>query len=342
MVDTAGAGFEDNVPTGGAVLEAIGDAVAELDSTGSGSSAHVAVTVVQADGVITDVSVSDTAAAADHVHGNISNDGKVGSVSGKYLVTGENGVVEAGDLPVASTSAAGIVRLSRATDSTSETMAATPKAVHDAVQATVAGLDATNSVPGGHYITSVDETDGIVSITTAAMDDVPTQDSSKPVKSGGVFASIGAAIGEVGGWLGNLTVAEVNTLTMHKKGDSATLLDSGTVMPGNVSVSVGDDIMWMDGLQVWQVKITDDLHHDNTLVGTGSTNDPIGVNPQEVVTSDSLTNFVEQETDSSDHINIVTSVTASNGKLKVKNKYDIGLYFIGSAHRMGFGTYWEG
>ena len=192
VVDTAGAGFEDNVPTGGAVLEAIGDAVAELDSTGSGSSAHVTVSVVQADGVITDVSVSDTAAAADHVHGNISNDGKVGSASGKYLVTGENGVVEAGDLPVASTSAAGIVRLSSATDSTSETMAATPKAVHDAVQATVAGLDATNSVPGGHYITSVDETDGIVSITTAAMDDAPTQDSSKPVKSGGVFASIGA------------------------------------------------------------------------------------------------------------------------------------------------------
>lgn len=88
--------------------------------------------------------------------------------------------------------------------------------------------------------------------------------------------------------------------------------------------------------------IADHLHHDTTIVGTGSTNDPIGVNPQEVVTSDSLANFVEQETDSSDTINLVTSVTASNGKLKVKNKSDVGLYFIGSAHRMGFGTYWEG
>lgn len=96
----------------------------------------------------------------------------------------------------ASTSSAGIVQLSSKIDSTSETMAATPKAVHDAIieaeQATVAGLNTENTVPDGHYITSVNETDGIVSITTAAMDDVPTQDSTKPVKSGGVFASIGA------------------------------------------------------------------------------------------------------------------------------------------------------
>lgn len=91
-----------------------------------------------------------------------------------------------------------------------------------------------------------------------------------------------AISGEVGGWLGNLTVAEVNALTEHKKGDSATLLDSGTVMPGNVEVEIGDDIMWVDGLQVWQPKISDHLHHDNTLVGTGSTADPLGVNPETI------------------------------------------------------------
>lgn len=88
-----------------------------------------------------------------------------------------------------------------------------------------------------------------------------------------------AISGEVGGWLGNLTVAEVNALTTHKKGDSATLLDAGTVMPGSVTVDVGDDIMWVDSLGVWQPKITDHLHHDETLVGTGSANDPLGVNP---------------------------------------------------------------
>lgn len=105
--------------------------------------------------------------------------------NGKITVTKKN-------VQQASTSSAGIVQLSSKIDSTSETMAATPKAVHDAIKATVAGLHSENTVPDGHYITSVNETDGIVSITTAAMDDVPTQDSTKPVKSGGVFASIGA------------------------------------------------------------------------------------------------------------------------------------------------------
>lgn len=93
---------------------------------------------------------------------------------------------------------------------------------------------------------------------------------------------VGGGSGEVGGWLGNLTVAEVNALESHKKGDSATLLDAGTVMPGNVTVDVGDDIMWVDSLGVWQPKITDHLHHDETLVGTGSANDPLGVNPETI------------------------------------------------------------
>ena len=105
--------------------------------------------------------------------------------NGKITVTKKN-------VQQASTSSAGIVQLSSKIDSTSETMAATPKAVHDAIIDTVAGLNVENTVPDGHYITSVDETDGFVSITTAAMDDVPTRDSTKPVKSGGVFASIGA------------------------------------------------------------------------------------------------------------------------------------------------------
>ncbi|SHL42817.1 hypothetical protein SAMN05720470_10856 [Fibrobacter sp. UWOV1] len=93
-----------------------------------------------------------------------------------------------------------------------------------------------------------------------------------------------AMSGEVGGWLGNLTVAEVNALTTHKKGDSATMLDAGTVMPGNLVVDVGDDIMWVDGLQEWQSKIIDTMHHDETLVGEGSTSSPLGVNVEEIAT----------------------------------------------------------
>lgn len=87
-----------------------------------------------------------------------------------------------------------------------------------------------------------------------------------------------ALSGEVGGWLGNLTVAAVNALTTHKKGDSATMLDAGTVNPGNLSVSIGDDIMWVDGQSVWQAKTSDRIHHDSTITGDGSTASPLGVN----------------------------------------------------------------
>ena len=89
-------------------------------------------------------------------------------------------------------------------------------------------------------------------------------------------------IGDFGVWLGNLTVAEVNALTTHKKGDSATMLDAGIVVPGNVTVAVGDDIMWVDSLGVWQPKVSDHIHHDETLIGTGRENDPLGVNPETI------------------------------------------------------------
>ena len=128
----------------------------------------------------------------------------------------------------ASTSDAGIVQLSSAIDSTSEAMAATPKAVHDAIieaeQATVAGLDANNPVPDGHYITSVDETDGIVSITTAAMDSVPTEGSTRPVKSGGVYGSIREehdARAAFDSWVNELIPAASKLDPMNKLADKA-------------------------------------------------------------------------------------------------------------------------
>lgn len=99
-------------------------------------------------------------AASTHTHGNVSNDGKVGTVANKPLITGTNGVVQAGSFgtaantfcqgndsrlsnartPVshtdsngaygkATTSVWGHTKLNSATNSTDETTAATPKAV---------------------------------------------------------------------------------------------------------------------------------------------------------------------------------------------------------------------
>lgn len=67
-----------------------------------------------------------------------------------------------------------------------------------------------------------------------------------------------AISGEVGGWLGNMTVAEINALTGQKKGDSVTVKDSGIVDPGHVAVSMGDDLMWVASKSVWEKKIVRD------------------------------------------------------------------------------------
>ena len=58
------------------------------------------------------------------------------------------------------------------------------------VKTAIQTLDATNAVEAGKYITSVNETDGIVSINTAAMDTNLTENSQAPVTSGGVYAAL--------------------------------------------------------------------------------------------------------------------------------------------------------
>lgn len=60
----------------------------------------------------------------------------------------------------------------------------------DGVWAAIDSLDATNAVDAGKYITAVTETNGIVSLTTADMDTTPTQNSKKPVTSGGVASTV--------------------------------------------------------------------------------------------------------------------------------------------------------
>lgn len=61
-----------------------------------------------------------------------------------------------------------------------------------------------------------------------------------------------AMSGSIGGWLGNLSVAQINAKgTNLKSGDYTTLTDSGTITRGNVSVSQGDDVYWIASSQTW-------------------------------------------------------------------------------------------
>lgn len=249
------------VPTSKAVKDAITSAVNALDAdVTSASGTKVQVEVVEADGVITGVTVTETGldtalgakadkvtgatsgnfagldangnltdsgnkaadfAAADHVHGNITNDGKIGITADLAVVTGSAGAVTTADLttadptvpssgtttatafidsvsqdskgkltatkknlPDASTSAKGIVQLAGsigATVASENNKAASEKAVRDAINA----LDVSEIGGSGKLITTISEADGKISATAIdAVAAAPTPDSGTPSAAG--------------------------------------------------------------------------------------------------------------------------------------------------------------
>jgi hypothetical protein len=97
-MDTAPTSTSTNAVTSGGVYTAINDAVNALDATVSDNSTNVSVSVTETNGKLTSITVTDTAATSDHVHGNITNDGKVGSDANKVLVTTTGGTVTAGNI----------------------------------------------------------------------------------------------------------------------------------------------------------------------------------------------------------------------------------------------------
>lgn len=113
-------------------------------------------------------------------------------------------------------------------------------------------LDATNSVTAGNYITAVNETNGTVAITQAAMDTTPTANSTKPVTSGGVksaldgkLSTFGTAAKATADASGNNivnTYATKTELTNGLSGKQPTLTtgDTGNIK-GTGSVTVSKD-----------------------------------------------------------------------------------------------------
>lgn len=259
------------------------------------SMANVAVAIAKAirDGLVFDIKGSATVAELNDMPLDQRTDGDIWAVKDSGLLVNPEGeplAVTAGDLVMwAGDTWSRIFHLDLTGYATVEQLnaavAALTAAINDAVATEKAQREAADATEKSQresadaalqnaINTHAGRTDNPHNVTAGQVGAYTKQETEDRISD--------AISGEVGGWLGNLTVAEVNALTTHKKGDSATLLDAGTVMPGNVTVDVGDDIMWVDGLQVWQPKISDHLHHDETLVGTGSANDPLGVNPETI------------------------------------------------------------
>lgn len=218
--------FSTDVPTGGAVLSIVNGLDADIVSN---DDTNVRVHIVETDGKITGVSIDrDNTASRDHVHGNISTDGKIGQTSGLAVVTGSNGILETADLttnspdasgtalefitsisqastgkitpakaaiPSATTEAPGVVQLTTNLDpNTAPTdKPATAHAVSNAISSinnVLASMHEDDHLADGKYITSLSQTNGDVSYEVANMDSSPSAGSKKPVTSGGVKTAI--------------------------------------------------------------------------------------------------------------------------------------------------------
>lgn len=250
------------------------------------SMANVAEAIAKAirDGLVFDIKGSATVAELNAVPLDQRTDGDIWAVKDSGLLVNPDGeplAVTAGDLVMwAGDTWSRIFHLDLTGYATVEQLNAAvlslTTAINDAVATEKAQREAADAALQNSIDTHAGRTDNPHNVTAHQVGAYTQQEVDDAISD--------AISGEVGGWLGNLTVAEVNALTTRKKGDSATLLDSGTVNPGNLSVDVGDDIMWVDGLQVWQAKIIDSLHHDSTIVGDGSTSNPLGVDTTVIAT----------------------------------------------------------
>jgi len=211
-------GSAETLTTGKAVKAAI-DA---LNGTVQASSTNVSVSVTETAGKLTGITVTDTAATADHVHGEINNDGTIGATADLAVVTGESGAVTVADLstaapvasgtdtafvttvsqdskgkitaekanlPEATTEHAGIVQLVDSYESNSTTMAPTAnalKAAYDHSSQVIADLDYTNKLGNGQYITDLKQVNGLIDYGVGNMATQPVQGDMKPITSGGV------------------------------------------------------------------------------------------------------------------------------------------------------------
>ena len=150
-------------------------------------------------------------AESSHTHGNITNDGKIGTTANLVVVTGTSGGVTTADLTTASPTVptSGTTTSLEFIDTVAQDskgkISATKKAVPvdstysstgtnpvngKAVAAAIGGLEVSSVGGDGMYISAISETDGKIAATATTMDTTPTANSTKAVTSGGIKAAL--------------------------------------------------------------------------------------------------------------------------------------------------------
>jgi len=229
-VDTAYSHLGTNPVSGQAVAAALDDLTAGLSATESYSGVNVSVSVTQTDGLITSVSVTDNSAAADHDHGNIDTDGKIGNTSGLAVVTSTGGAVDVKDMTYAGPS-------SIETDTTTEFIDSVTQGTDGQVSATKRAITPASTSAAGIVQLQDSLADGVTdkSPTVNAVYDAVTPKADKAVpSSAGNIATLSATgnLVDSGKSLSDLATAAQGTLAESavqdvKIGDTS-MVDSST------------------------------------------------------------------------------------------------------------------
>jgi hypothetical protein len=153
-------------------------------------------------------SLSDFA-TADHVHGNISNDGKIGSTANLAVVTTTGGEVTTADLSVTAPTASGdtlafidsisqdskgqisVTKKSVTVDSTYSASGTNP-VNGTAIAAAIGTLDVDSVGGSGKYLSAISETDGKISATASDISSSVAESDTAPVSGGAVYTALQA------------------------------------------------------------------------------------------------------------------------------------------------------
>ena len=147
-------------------------------------------------------------ATADHVHGNISNDGKIGSTADLAVVTTTGGEVTTADMTTSSPTATSdevLEFIDTVSQNSKGKISATKKKVKivstyaasgtdpvngTAVAAALATLDVSSEGGAGKYISAISETDGKISATASDIASSVTQSGATPVSGAAVYTAL--------------------------------------------------------------------------------------------------------------------------------------------------------
>lgn len=236
---------------------------------------------------------------ASHSHGNITNDGKVGTTADYAVVTTTGGAVTATSLATSSPSTSGntLEFIDTVSQNSKGKISATKKKVTiddtysstgtnpvsgKAIAAAIETLDVTEVGGDGKYIKKIKEDNGKITATVETMDTTPTDNSTKAVTSGGIKTALDSKVSKSGDTMtGKLTMQKAINQVIKGTGVAATSSTSGsttTYYPAKWNFDLGEANPTAGDRMVIQIPVAGSDYGEYISTDNGTTYYPVARN----------------------------------------------------------------